>query len=217
MSKSVQDCSNNMKVLILMKMVTFVMWVLFLDAVVGKECTNTPTELSSHTYRYEFLNSHNKSLKQQVLLSHVHDHDHLTPSDDSAWASLLPRKLLKQEDELSWMMMYREMKNGKGKKSLIVGNLLSEVALGDVRLDPESIHGQAQQTNLEYLLMLDVDNLVWSFRKTAGLPTPGTAYGGWESPDQELRGHFVGSCPLEYHLFIVLHICIGVCLHQKYK
>jgi len=40
--------------------------------------------------------------------------------------------------------------------------------------------------------MLDVDRLLWSFRKTAGLPTPGTPYGGWEDPKIELRGHFVG-------------------------
>ncbi|KAJ0623684.1 putative six-hairpin glycosidase superfamily, beta-L-arabinofuranosidase, GH127 [Helianthus annuus] len=149
--------------------------------VVGKECTNIPTELSSHTFRYDYLNSHNKN--------HSHD-NHLTPTDDAAWASLLPRKVLK-EDEVGWMMMYRQMKNqvGRGKVS---GSFLSEVALGDVRLDPESTHGQAQQTNLNYLLMLDVDSLVWSFRNTAGLPTVGTAYGGWESSDQELRGHFVG-------------------------
>ncbi|KAI3826523.1 hypothetical protein L1987_00571 [Smallanthus sonchifolius] len=169
-------------------------WVLCCDLVVGKECTNTPTELSSHTFRYQFLNSNNKILREQVLLHH----NHLTPTDDSAWASLLPRKVLKQEDEFSWMMMYRQMKNQRGGKSRIPMNsnsnskFLNEVGLGDVRLDPESIHGQAQQTNLEYLLMLDVDSLVWSFRKTAGLATPGTAYGGWESPDQELRGHFVG-------------------------
>ncbi|KAG5250004.1 Alpha-L-arabinofuranosidase [Salix suchowensis] len=40
--------------------------------------------------------------------------------------------------------------------------------------------------------MLDVNKLVWSFRKTAGLSRPGKAYGGWEAPDSELRGHFVG-------------------------
>ncbi|GAU48791.1 hypothetical protein TSUD_141090 [Trifolium subterraneum] len=39
--------------------------------------------------------------------------------------------------------------------------------------------------------MLDVDRLLWSFRKTAGLPTPGIPYGGWEEPIAELRGHFV--------------------------
>jgi len=69
---------------------------------------------------------------------------------------------------------------------------LKEVALEDVKLDKDSIHGIAQQTNLEYLLMLDVDKLLWSFRKTAGLSTPDTPYGGWEGPEVELRGHFVG-------------------------
>ncbi|KAJ6704752.1 PROLINE-TRNA LIGASE (DUF1680) [Salix purpurea] len=66
------------------------------------------------------------------------------------------------------------------------------MSLHNVRLDPGSIHWQAQHTNLEYLLMLDVNKLVWSFRKTAGLSRPGKAYGGWEAPDSELRGHFVG-------------------------
>ncbi|GJW39732.1 glycosyl hydrolase [Tanacetum coccineum] len=40
--------------------------------------------------------------------------------------------------------------------------------------------------------MLDVDRLVYSFRETASLPNFEVAYGGWEAPDQELRGHFVG-------------------------
>ncbi|GLU19378.1 hypothetical protein SLE2022_356330 [Rubroshorea leprosula] len=87
-------------------------------------------------------------------------------------------------------MMDREIKNLDGFK--LAGNFLKEVSLHDVRLDPTSFHWQAQQTNLQYLLMLDVERLVWSFRKTAGLPTPGDAYGGWEAPDVELRGHFVG-------------------------
>lgn len=168
--------------------VVILVLVLGCHCVVSKECTNTPTELSSHTFRYDFLNSKNKTWKQDV-----NDlHNHLTPTDDSAWASLLPRKVLKHDDDFSWMMMYRQMKNNHGLMSQVSKDFLSEVFLGDVRLDPDSIHGHAQQTNLEYLLLLDVDSLVWSFRKTAGLPTPGTAYGGWESPDQELRGHFVG-------------------------
>ncbi|KAL3599730.1 hypothetical protein D5086_007648 [Populus alba] len=85
-------------------------------------------------------------------------------------------------------MMYRNLKSPL-KSS---GNFLNEMSLHNVRLDPSSIHWKAQQTNLEYLLMLDVNNLVWSFRKTAGSSTPGKAYGGWEAPDSELRGHFVG-------------------------
>ncbi|XP_076939037.1 uncharacterized protein LOC143607488 [Bidens hawaiensis] len=174
-----------------MKMLVALIWVLLLcDVVVGKECTNTPTQLSSHTFRYELLNSHNKSWKNEVLMSHDHA-THLTPTDDSAWASLMPRKVLKQEDEFGWMMMYRQMKN-QGGKSYSNGNFLNEIGLGDVRLDPDSIHGQAQQTNLKYLLMLDVDRLVWCFRKNAGLLTPGDPYGGWEAPDQEVRGSFTG-------------------------
>ncbi|CAK9136982.1 unnamed protein product [Ilex paraguariensis] len=117
-------------------------------------------------------------------------HYHLIPTDDSAWANLLPRKILKEDDEFSWMMMYKKLKNSGGVEG--PGGFLNEVSLHDVRLDPDSIHGQAQQTNLEYLLLLDVDSLVWSFRKTADLPTPGNPYGGWEAPNCELRGHFVG-------------------------
>uniref|UniRef100_A0A5B7A8K3 Alpha-L-arabinofuranosidase B arabinose-binding domain-containing protein n=2 Tax=Davidia involucrata TaxID=16924 RepID=A0A5B7A8K3_DAVIN len=157
----------------------------FCGRILSKECTNIPTQLSSHTLRYELLSSNNESWKEEMF-----SHYHLIPTDDSAWSNLLPRKILKEEDEVNWMMMYRKMKNSDG--FTVPGDFLKEVSLHDVRLDPESLHGQAQQTNLEYLLMLDVDSLVWSFRKTAGLPTPGKAYGGWEDPTCELRGHFVG-------------------------
>ncbi|KAJ6944583.1 hypothetical protein NC652_009831 [Populus alba x Populus x berolinensis] len=150
---------------------------------ISKECTNIPTQLSSHSFRYELLSSKNETWKEEMF-----EHYHLIPTDDSAWASLLPRKILREEDEHSWEMMYRNFKSPL-KSS---GNFLNEMSLHNVRLDPSSIHWKAQQTNLEYLLMLDVNNLVWSFRKTAGSSTPGKAYGGWEAPDSELRGHFVG-------------------------
>ncbi|KAJ6325971.1 hypothetical protein OIU78_013128 [Salix suchowensis] len=150
---------------------------------ISKECTNIPTQLSSHSFRYELLSSQNETWKEKMF-----EHYHLTPTDDSAWARLLPRKTLREDDEYSWDMMYRNLKSPL-KSS---GNFLNEMSLHNVRLDPGSIHWQAQHTNLEYLLMLDVNKLVWSFRKTAGLSTPGKAYGGWETPDSELRGHFVG-------------------------
>ncbi|KAL2238631.1 UNVERIFIED_CONTAM: hypothetical protein Sindi_1054800 [Sesamum indicum] len=99
--------------------------------------------------------------------------------------------MLREEDEISWNILYRKMKSSGGVRGVGDG-FLKEVSLHDVTLDPDSVHGLAQQTNLEYLLMLDVDRLVWSFRKTAGLETPGEPYGGWEAPNVELRGHFVG-------------------------
>ncbi|HTD55929.1 MAG TPA: beta-L-arabinofuranosidase domain-containing protein, partial [Silvibacterium sp.] len=63
--------------------------------------------------------------------------------------------------------------------------------LTDVRLVPGIFYDQ-QEINRAYLHTLNNDSLLWSFRKTAGLATPGTAYGGWEAPDCELRGHFNG-------------------------
>lgn len=166
------------------RLVLLIIFVLCGSAV-GKECTNIPTALSSHTFRHELLSSKNETWKEEMF-----SHYHLIPTDDSAWSNLLPRKVLREEDEYSWAVMYRQMKNQGTLK--LSGDFLKEVSLHDVRLDMNSMHGRAQQTNLEYLLMLDVDSLVWSFRKTAGLPTPGEAYGGWEAPDCELRGHFVG-------------------------
>jgi DUF1680 family protein len=59
-----------------------------------------------------------------------------------------------------------------------------------------------QERDRAYLHELDVDRLLHSFRKTAGLPTPGEPYGGWESPECEGRGHFVGhflsACAMMY-------------------
>ncbi|XP_006446048.2 uncharacterized protein LOC18052883 [Citrus clementina] len=150
----------------------------------GKQCTNQ-SPYDSHAFRYE-LTSTNKTWKEEVLF-----HFHLTPTDDSAWSSLIPSKILgDQKDEVSWALLYRKIKNPGGFD--LPGNFLKEVSLHDVWLDQSSVLWRAQQTNLEYLLMLDVDSLVWSFRKTASLPTPGKAYGGWENPISELRGHFVG-------------------------
>lgn len=165
-------------------LVVFIVFLLY-GFVMSKECTNVVNPLSSHTYRYALLTSNNETWKKEML-----SYYHLIPTDDSAWKNMIPRKLLKEEDEHDWEMMYKKMKNPDVLDGS--GDFLKEVSLNDVRLDPTSIHGRAQNTNLEYLLLLDADSLVWSFRKTAGLSTPGTPYQGWESPNTELRGHFVG-------------------------
>lgn len=68
-----------------------------------------------------------------------------------------------------------------------------EFPMNELRLTPGSAFMQATQLNLEYLLMLDPDRLLYSFRVTANLSTQGAQpYGGWEAPNVELRGHFVG-------------------------
>jgi len=63
--------------------------------------------------------------------------------------------------------------------------------LEEVRL-LEGPFRRAQDLDGAYLLALDTERLVRNFRVNAGLPAPGEALGGWEAPDCELRGHFVG-------------------------
>ncbi|GKD05987.1 glycosyl hydrolase [Tanacetum coccineum] len=67
--------------------------VLMFGCVMCKECTNIPTELSSHTFRYNLLNSNNVTYKEEV---YSHYDKHLTPTDDNMWASLIPRKILRE-------------------------------------------------------------------------------------------------------------------------
>ena len=43
-----------------------------------------------------------------------------------------------------------------------------------------------------YLLFLDNDRLLHTFRLNVGLSSSATACGGWESPTTELRGHSIG-------------------------
>lgn len=58
------------------------------------------------------------------------------------------------------------------------------------------------EANRKYLLSLDADRLLHVFRLNAKLPTTAQPLGGWEKPDGELRGHFVGhylsGCALMY-------------------
>jgi DUF1680 family protein len=51
---------------------------------------------------------------------------------------------------------------------------------------------RAMELDGAYLLSLDTDRLVRNFRVNAGLPGGAEPLGGWEAPDCELRGHFVG-------------------------
>jgi len=54
--------------------------------------------------------------------------------------------------------------------------------------DPFIAHSFELET--AYLLSLEVDRLLAGFRETAGLPSPASRYGGWEST--EIQGHTLG-------------------------
>lgn len=165
---------------------------------VAKECTNIPTQLSSHTVRARLQSSSAAEWRWREEYFHG---DHLNPTDEAAWMDLMPLAAA-SASEFDWAMLYRSLKGaavagdeGGGGGGGGFG-FLEEVSLHDVRLDMDGggdgVYERAQQTNLEYLLLLEVDRLVWSFRTQAGLPALGKPYGGWEGPDVELRGHFVG-------------------------
>lgn len=70
-----------------------------------------------------------------------------------------------------------------------------------VRLEP-GLFRVAQEATRRYLHELDPERLLYAFRVNAGLPAPGEPLGGWERPDCEVRGHFVGhylsACGLMY-------------------
>lgn len=61
---------------------------------------------------------------------------------------------------------------------------------------------RAMELDRQYLLSLEPDRLLHTFRLNAGLPSSARPLGGWEEPKCELRGHFVGhylsGCALMY-------------------
>jgi uncharacterized protein len=63
--------------------------------------------------------------------------------------------------------------------------------LSQVRLRPGPVL-DAMNTNRRHLLAYDPDRLLHTFRITAGLPSSAEPLGGWEAPNNELRGHFTG-------------------------
>ncbi len=74
-------------------------------------------------------------------------------------------------------------------------------ALSEVTLEAGPLT-QARDWNRGYMMRLPNDRLLHTFRLNAGLPSNAQPLGGWEAPNCELRGHFVGhylsACALLY-------------------
>src|SRR5437899_513359 len=64
-------------------------------------------------------------------------------------------------------------------------------ALTEVRL-LDGPFREAMLRDQQFLLSLDLDRLLHTFRLNAGLPSSAAPLGGWEAPDVELRGHSLG-------------------------
>jgi hypothetical protein len=63
--------------------------------------------------------------------------------------------------------------------------------LGDVQLRAGPFR-EAAAANRRYMASLDPDRLLHTFRINAGLASKAEPLGGWEAPENELRGHFTG-------------------------
>ena len=74
-------------------------------------------------------------------------------------------------------------------------------SMPEVRLLP-SFWKDTMELNRSFLYSLPNDRLAYNFRVTAGIPSDAEPLGGWEAPDCELRGHYVGhylsACALLY-------------------
>ncbi len=78
-------------------------------------------------------------------------------------------------------------------KEQVKPRALEEVPLKDVRLLPGTPFYEAAERMKVFLLGVDPDQLLYSFRTAAGLDTLGAApMTGWDSPDCQLRGHTTG-------------------------
>jgi DUF1680 family protein len=64
-------------------------------------------------------------------------------------------------------------------------------SMTEVRLLP-SYWKEMMELNRSYLYSLPNERLAHNFRVTAGIPSDADPIGGWEAPDCELRGHYVG-------------------------
>ncbi|HEV2276682.1 MAG TPA: glycoside hydrolase family 127 protein [Acidobacteriaceae bacterium] len=89
---------------------------------------------------------------------------------------------------------------------LLTGSAVEKVAwkakpfsMTEVRLLP-SFWKDTAELNRSWLYSLPNERLAYNFRVTAGIPTDADPLGGWEAPEGELRGHYVGhylsSCAL---------------------
>lgn len=112
----------------------------------------------------------------------------------AAWASLGVGSTLLLADELADAQ-------SKVKVQPVIPLQVRAFPLQDVRL-LEGPFQHAMELDHHYLLSLESDRLLHTFRLNAGLPSAAKPLGGWEAPSCELRGHFVGhylsACALMY-------------------
>lgn len=77
--------------------------------------------------------------------------------------------------------------------SLSLDGIIQPFPLDNITLEPGSLFDKAMVLNTEYMVQLDADQLLHTFRLNAGMPSSAQPFtGSWEDPSCEVRGQFMG-------------------------
>jgi len=114
--------------------------------------------------------------------------------------SLVMGRLLLSSDPTAWAATVGGATN-KDKAAPVVALQAEPFPLQNVRL-LEGPFRHAMELDHAYLLSLDPDRLLHSFRLNAGLPSAAKPYGGWMTPGRvscaEFVGHYLSACAMMY-------------------
>lgn len=95
--------------------------------------------------------------------------------------------------------LYATLFLGIASVASVAAQSLTAFDLATVKLDNGPFL-EAQQTDLQYMLSLDVDRLLAPFLRDAGILTPVESYGNWENTglDGHIGGHYLSALALMY-------------------
>jgi uncharacterized protein len=103
-----------------------------------------------------------------------------------AGSTLIPKRLFSQDPVVDYVL-----KDGKIVSREKASWKVRPFPMKQVRLG-QGPYTAAMEADRKYLHSLPADRLLHTFRVNAGIPSSAQAFGGWEAPDCELRGHYAG-------------------------
>jgi DUF1680 family protein len=90
-----------------------------------------------------------------------------------------------------------EYPNAKMKVMPLVAHKVDFFSFEEIRL-LKGPFKSAQQTDIDYLLSLNADRLLYWYRKIVELDTKAKHYGGWENGGSNILGHYLTACSQMY-------------------
>ena len=127
-----------------------------------------------------------------VKLSWTSDNDEIIAADGTVLPGYVDTEVnitvTFSRGDISMNKVYKVTVNAKDKTNVSV-YAVSEMS--DVKFDGKSFYAELMKVNLDYMMRLDKDRLLYEYRKQAGLDTRGKqSYGGWINPAGGGAGQF---------------------------